>query len=435
MSLDNSFAMLLQFLVPIMTAPSYANFCVVVTGWIFAGRHTITQMLYAAGAVGRRHHSAFHRLFATACWSRDRLGLGLFNLLVPWLKDPVFLAVDDTLARKRGQKMFGTGMHHDPLLSSRSKVVINRGHNWVVLHVLVRFALWPDRCFALPILFRLYLNHPRAVQEGRTYRTRPELALQLIGLLCGRRPSRQFHVVADSAYGGKSVLGCLPENCQITSRLLLTARLHEAPPPRGPGARGRCRKRGPQLPAPQAMLNEQARRVTLSLYGRQEEARLSDVEARLFAVPHKPVRVIAVEALTSGRGRQAFYSTAVTATAEQILGWYAQRWAAEVAFHDSKQFLGFEQPQGWTRNAVERTAPVAMILYSLIILWFVQEGHQHYQPPVDSWYASKPHASFRDMLVTLRRQSVQQQLFSLGLPKQATQKTLALLENAVSQTV
>jgi len=73
----------------------------------------------------------------------------------------------------------------------------------------------------------------------------------------------------------------------------------------------------------------------------------------------------------------------------------------EVTFHDAKQHLGFEEPQGWTRKAVERTAPTAMLLYSLIVLWFVQEGHRHYREWSLPWYPTKEHPSFRDMLITL----------------------------------
>ena len=435
MSLSDSFLSLLQFLVPMMTAPSFDNFCVVVTGWVFAGRHTVTQMLLAAGAAGTKHHSAYHRLFAAARWSRDRMGLGVFDLIRPWLGDTLFLAVDDTLARKRGLKMFGTGMHHDPLLSSRSKTITNWGHSWVVLGVVVTFPLWPGRPFCLPILFRLYLNHQRAEKERRQHRTRPELAVELLHLLCRHAKSRQFHVVGDSAYGGQSVLGFLPENCHLTSRLSLKARLYDAPPEHRSGSktRGRPRRRGQRLPTPEAMLNERAQRLVLSIYGRQEQARVCDAEARVYAVPEKPLRVVAVEALRGGRGREAFYSTCVAATSEQILTWYAQRWAVEVAFHDSKQYLGFEEPQGWTRNAVERTAPVAMILYSLIVLWFVREGHCHYHLASYPWYPTKAHASFRDMLLTLRRESIRQRLLSLGLSGQGSRKVLELLENAVSQ--
>lgn len=433
MSLNDSFLVLLQSLGPVMTAPTFRNFCVIVTGWIFAGRHTITQMLLAADAVGGKHHfSTYHRLFAAARWSRDHLGLAVFDLLRPWLGETIFVAVDDTLARKRGVKMFGTGMHHDPLLSSRSKTITNWGHSWVVLGVIVTFPLWPGRPFCLPILFRLYLNKMRAEKERRRYRTRPELAVELLEILCRHGKSRRFHAVADSAYGGQSVLGCLPPNCDLTSRLTLKARLYGAVPPRLPGQRGAPRKRGPRLPTPNDMLNERAKRLVLSIYGREEQARVCDAEARVYAVPDRPLRVVAVEALRGGRGREAFYSTCAAATAEHILTWYARRWAIEVAFHDSKQHLGFEEPQGWTRQAVERTAPLAMILYSLIVIWFVQQGHQDYRPVNCPWYQAKPHASFRDMLVTLRRTSIRQCLVSLGLCGPGSRKVLELLETAAS---
>ena len=149
----------------------------------------------------------------------------------------------------------------------------------------------------------------------------------------------------------------LPANCDLTSRLLIDARLYEAPPVRKPGTKGRPRKRGPRLPSPEQMLAGRCRRVSLHIYGRTEEARLADVEARVHAAPDRPLRVVAVEALRGGRGQEVFYSTCHDASAETVIMWYAMRWSIEVAFHDSKQHLGFEQPQGWTRRAVERTAP------------------------------------------------------------------------------
>ena len=101
-----------------------------------------------------------------------------------------------------------------------------------------------------------------------------------------------------------------------------------------------------------------------------------------------------------GRGRQAFYSTDTQADATDVLTWYARRWSIEVAFHDSKQprvgyYSGFEEPQGWSRPSATRTAPVAMLLYSLIVVWFHQEGHL--QPEQTSWYHQQ-HASFGAML-------------------------------------
>jgi hypothetical protein len=81
-------------------------------------------------------------------------------------------------------------------------------------------------------------------------------------------------------------------------------------------------------------------------------------------------------------------------------------WGMEETNEGSKQHLGFEEPQGWSRQAVRRTAPMAMLLYSLIVVWFAQVGHRLYKPSHWPWYPSKRRPSFADMLATLRRESV-----------------------------
>jgi hypothetical protein len=98
------------------------------------------------------------------------------------------------------------------------------------------------------------------------------------------------------------------------------------------------------------MLSERCRRIELAIYGRTKSARIADAEVRMFAVPERPLRIVAVEALAGGRGREAFYSTVVDATAEQVLTWHSMRWSVKVTFHDSKQHLGFEEPQGWSKE-------------------------------------------------------------------------------------
>lgn len=429
MTLVPSFLTLLQPLAAVMTAPSFANFSTILVGWVFAPRRTVTGMIVAAGVAGVRHHSIFHRFFARARWSPDALGLAVFALIERWLgEDAALLALDDTLARKRGVKMFGAGMHHDPLISSRGKALVNWGHDWVILGVVVRLPFCRHRHFCLPILFRLYLNKAAAKRHRRVYRTRPELAVEMLQVLCSARKNRQFHAIADSAYGGQSVLNHLPANCDLTSRLLLDARVHDAPPPRQAGQSGRPRKRGRRLPTPRQMLATRSRRMTLNIYGRRDKVRTSDTEARVHAAPDRPLRVVAVEPLTGGRGRQAFYSTVHDASAEQVLTWYAMRWSIEVTFHDAKQHLGFEQPQGWSRRAAERTAPVAMLLYSLILLWFAEVGHGQYQPPNRPWYLHKAHASFADMLATLKRASIREQVLQTVPPGPGHRKLLATLD-------
>ena len=440
MELVPSFVEFVQQVAPVFTAPTFNNFLTVLTGWVFARRRVVTRMIEAADAVkmpGRdygKHHSAFHRLFSAARWSLDGLGLAVFTLIEPWLAGKaVLLSLDDTLARKRGLKIFGVGMHHDPLLSTRKTALMNWGHSWVVLCVIVEFPLHPGRCFSLPILFRLYVNKKTAARKRLRYRTRPELAVEMLAILCKRYENRRFHAIADSAYGGQSVLGHLPDNCDLTSRLDLDARLYDPPPVRKPGTNGRPRKRGQRLPTPRQMLEQRACRLTLNIYGRRDRCRVADQVARVHAVPDRPLRIVAVEPLSGGRRIQALYSTCHEARAEQVLTWYAMRWSIEQTFHDAKGHLGFEQPQGWSRKAVQRTAPTAMLLYSLIVLWFTAEGHRHYRALNRPWYPSKSSASFADMLNTLRCESVRQQVSSLGLQGQGSKKILKILFLAVQQ--
>jgi len=214
---------------------------------------------------------------------------------------PVRLALDDTLARKRGLKIHGVGLHHDPLLSTRKVALKNWGHSWVILGVIIRFPFRPDHAFCLPILFRLYIRKQTVAKRGGRYRTRPELAVELLGVLCRAYENRRFHVIAESAYGGASVLGHLPENCDLTSRLAFQARLYGAPPLRRPDTNGRPRKRGCRLPSPLQMLDQRGRRLALDLYGRRDRSRVVDPVARVHAGPERPLRVVAVPPLTGGR--------------------------------------------------------------------------------------------------------------------------------------
>jgi hypothetical protein len=169
------------------------------------------------------------------------------------------------------------------------------------------------------------------------------------------------------------------------------------------------------------MLDPRARRVTLDIYGRKQKARITDAVARWHNVPDRPLRIVAVEPLTGGRPVQGFYSTHVEDTAEEVLVGYSGRWSIEEAIAGVKGYLGFEEPQGWSRLAVLRTAPIALLLYSLIVFWFARVGHTLYRPLVRPWYPKKARPSFADMLRTLRRESllatISKQVGAVDLPQ------------------
>ena len=105
------------------------------------------------------------------------------------------------------------------------------------------------------------------------------------------------------------------------------------------------------------------------------------------------------------RPDQMFYCTRLDWDARQILSTYASRWAIEVTFENSKQLLGLEDPANRMPQAVQRTAPMALVLYSLIVVWFHRVGHAWVRFPDRPWYTKKEEPSFADMLTTLRRVS------------------------------
>ena len=445
MSLLPSFLELLQPFRSHMTAPTFASLCTVLAGWVICRRHTVTGALccgLAAGLDVPKHHSAYHRVFSAARWSSDAVGLGVLRLILAAALPPgatVFLVVDDTLCRRRGRKVWGAGMHYDPLLTGRrwsnaNRSVKSRGHSWVVMGVVLELPFRPGHYYCLPVLFRLCLNKKSAAKHRRPYRSRPELAREALGLVCRAFPARRFHLLIDSAYGGKDTLRNLPANCDLTARWLLDVRLYEPPPPRREGQKGRKRVRGDRLRSPRQMLEAdygRAERLEFDCFGLRGVYRVASCLACLYAVPGRLLRVVATEPLTKGGRprpgeRAAFYSTCTDATAEEVLAWYARRWSVEVTFRDAKQELGCGQPRGWTRRAAERSTPTLMLLYSLAVLWFAREGHRHYAPPPRPWYPAKRKAaaSFADILAALRARTIRAAFSSHPASLQGPQKWL-----------
>src|SRR6478672_5576982 len=163
-----SFLGLLAAFAGCFTAPSYRTFELLVVGWVHClGRRTITAVALASGAVGWRHISVFHRFFSRAVWTLDDLGRVLFGLAAAWIpaEQPLYLVLDDTLARKGGKGVALASMHHDPLLSTARKPFFSFGHVWVVLALWVPLPMGGPRGFALPLLFRLSIGAKRGGQR------------------------------------------------------------------------------------------------------------------------------------------------------------------------------------------------------------------------------------------------------------------------------
>src|SRR5262245_34294168 len=105
MQLPPSFHALLPHFRPVLPAPSFRLFTLILTGWALSCRHRfLTACIFTAGQVGIGHWCRFHRCFAHYAWSLDDLCQVLARLLIRHFcaTGPILLAGEDTLCRKRG---------------------------------------------------------------------------------------------------------------------------------------------------------------------------------------------------------------------------------------------------------------------------------------------------------------------------------------------
>jgi hypothetical protein len=425
MELTPSLLALLEHFHSIFTTPTFTTFVQIVTGWVFSQRHLfITEIIFSGGNVGQGHWSRFHRFFSHAAWDLDAFALLLAKLVVSILAPRATLlwAVDDTLCRRRGLTLYGAGMHHDPLISSRKKPLVSWGHDWVVLCILIVHPFWaPTKVFALPVAARLYRNRQGLTKRKKgqakapkpkadpNHRTRPELAVELIKLAASWFPNDLIIVTGDSAYGGRSVLSHLPPNVHLISHVHPKGALYEPAPTPPANSKGRPRKKGARLPGMAPWANDASRPWTelkFHQFGLHATLAVKARQALYYkAGGDRLLTIILVRDKKGGRPDQMFFCTKLDWDARTILATYACRWAIECTFENCKQLMGLGEQANRVPKAVERTAPMAFFLSSIVVVWFHQVGHEFVRFPIRPWYRRKQEPSFADMLTTLRRVS------------------------------
>jgi hypothetical protein len=407
----SSFHSLLQCFAGCFTAPSMKTFEVLMTGWVLdLRRHTVTEVVRAAGAVGYKHISSFHRFFSRAQWTTDDVGLKLAAVIIEQLlpTGTIRLVVDDTLGRHTGKCIAAASMHRDPLLSTGRRPFFHWGHVWVVLSLEVTVF---DKSWALPVLFRLHRSEKRCKAEGRPYEKLTEQAAELVALLAAEYPNRRFELVGDAAYTNSTLVKGRPNNMTLIGRGRLDAALYASPPRPRKGQKGRPRVRGKRLRSPEKRAADNHapwRKATVTVYGKTAVVRVLVIDALWYVVGGgERLRVIVVRDFPGHDNDDVFVCTDTSLSAEHIIESYAKRWSLEVTFHECKGRLGFEDPCNRTERAVERTAPLALVSYSLVVLWYVQHGQQSRAArlPTMPWYTNKASVTFADMLATLRRAS------------------------------
>jgi DDE superfamily endonuclease len=373
-----SLAELLAHFRPCFRSEAFFDFSAFVQAWLICIGPRRLSELWQFAFLGRlRRYGCVYDFFSRARWDWDDLGKALLALLILEFAPSglVWVAVDDTLCHKRGKRVAFGGIFLDPVLSSRSRKILRFAVNYVVLALVVVPPFRPDRTFALPLLWRAFRKKGTAGHRKKT-----ELARELACLAALALPERRVCLVGDKAYVNASVLRDRPGNLEVIGPLSPKAALYRAPGPVEPGRRGRHPKKGERLPAPKEMLEMAEEFVadeqTFRLPNGEKTLRVQVLRGVLWYTGCKEQRVAVVLLRDpSGAWRdEALLSTDVTLSEEEIVSGYCRRWAIEVAFHDSKQYLGLQDARVWSEASVSRAHPMALFCVSLTVLWYARCG-------------------------------------------------------------
>jgi hypothetical protein len=395
---------------PALTRPGFANLVVIAVGWILTrGPHAVTEALVETQVAGRRHHEAFHRFFSRGKWDPDQLGLWVFWRIAAVFGDAgaVRIVLDDTLAPKKGPHVFGIGSHLDAVRSTKRQKIFCFGHCWVVLAVLVSVP-FSTRTWALPVLFRLYRTHKDCDRQAADHRKKTQLAREMLDVFCTWVTERRIELAADAAFCNDTVTRDLPERVVLFGAMRPDAVLTE-PPPVSSGKGGRPRKRGRVLRKPQQIARDGRtpwQSTEATLYGRTTTVKYKTLCAQWYrATGTRLLRIVIVATDSTALPYRVFFSFDATLDVRAVLETYAGRWGIEVFFREAKQLLGFADSQARKEAAVLRVAPLVGLLYSTLVIWFVQDVYRTpvAAPPLRPWYRHKRGLCFADVLRAAQR--------------------------------
>ena len=387
---------LIQQFLPIFTQPAGVIFMRLTIGWILCTvRRTVTGMLPFVDPQGQRAHDAYHRFFPDARWNMAKLWQLLAGILIQTFcrNTIITLALDDTLFHHSGKKINGAGYWRDAVRSTSAKHVSAWGLNIVVLTLQIQ-PPWGGEPLGLPINMRLHRKKKASLIE---------LAEQMINEVVQWFPKRLFRVVGDGFYAtlaGKNLV------TTIISRIQRNAEIYDLPvKPRRKG-RGRPRQKGKRLLCPEKMA-KYVRDWQKVKVRERDKSRTRLVYSKVllwYRVSHQPILLVISRDPEGKEKDDFFFTTDVTTEPVEVIEYYADRWAIEDTFKNTKQFLGGQQPQTFKDKGPERAASLSLWLYSMAWLWYLMQKSNKRTFVVHPWNPLKATPSFADAIACLRRE-------------------------------
>ncbi|OQA54975.1 MAG: hypothetical protein BWY42_01586 [Candidatus Omnitrophica bacterium ADurb.Bin277] len=359
--------------------------------FLLNGHHTIAGML---SAVCRSHidWSGAYRIFSESRvqvseFFRENLKNVLSELSG---KEPLCVAVDDTLLKKSGRKIPGVSYRCDPA-GPKFRVNFILAQRFVQFSAILTESTGNKR--GIPIGFfhtpSARKPHRKASEETlREYRRQrkimslPQKMTVYMKEIRKQIPmNRHLVLVGDGSYTNETVLKHIPENTTYIGRIRKDAKLYSLPEA---NPRGRTRIYGKMLETPEKMRQENPPEKTISIFlsGEQRFFRVRRVDSvRSKTAGEKDLSLLMVYPVGYRLKKTGclFYKspaylicTDPRMSSLDILSHYISRWQIEVNFREEKSILGIHQTQVRNPNSAASVPAFFTAIYGMLLL----AGHQ-----------------------------------------------------------
>jgi hypothetical protein len=400
------------------STPSWHTFTYLACGWALASdRHTITTYMWLTGATAVKHFSRFYVFLGCPLyhqrWHLWGAVIRLAAQLVPE-GEVIRVSFDDTTKKKAGRHIAGLACYRNGAGSARQEYRALRGLNFVLGIMHVPLQRWPGDSLSVPIGLELYLKPPQATALKVPYRSRSQLARTILDRVAEQLPGRSIRSLADGGYATKDYVRQLPAAAHVVGRFPISAKLYELPPPPPPKRRGAPRKKGDLIGSPKTL----AQTTTGWVPHPSEDGAESHAWEGLWhaVLPGRLIRVVVVRRETTRATPQqgqrkpppsveAFFTTDLTLSPQDILDEYSKRWAVEIEIRDANAFDGLGQDQCRKRQRIIGANTFRLVLAAARTLWFIVHVDRGTEIPLSRyrpWYRQKRAPSQLDVVWACR---------------------------------
>ena len=332
---------------------------------------------------------------------------------------PLVVAMDDSLLRKTGRRIFGCGYRRDPL-SPPFQVNFVRGLRVLQISAALRQGS-AGAARLIPIDFQHAAlpakPHRKAPpQEHAAYAAeRAKRNINLVGrerLACLRQQmdesgsvARRLIATVDGRFTNSTVLRQIPARTVLVGRVRKDSAFYY--PPASQPQRGRKRTYGLRCPTPEALLKDSTvpwQRVQAYAAGQTYEFKLKTLGPVYTAMNQgqQALRLVVVEPVPYRRNKHSklqrrepayLIGTDPDLPLQELLQVYLWRWDIEVNFRDEKTILGVGQAQVRSESSNQNAPALAVAAYAMLLLASVKTYGAQGQPDTFQsplWYQRKP---------------------------------------------